>query len=150
MSSGSPFERIHEAIALLEEHGYLVCPGLLPTQAERRAAIKSPEGHKGLSARVRIEITKRGGRAWEIRQGKGTPPGSSNMIMFGGPPGHSDVVAIVRAKPWARTHFLELKSGKDRQRKNQRNFEAMIRDQGGDYRVVRSLADIDDIRPDDS
>lgn len=143
-------EDIAAAIRLLEENGYLVAKGLGVTEQDVRRAIEEGNSHTELENRVLLEITRRGGRAWKIRQGKARPPGSKHLLPFGGPPGHTDIVALTRARPWGRCHYLEVKTGGGKLTKAQRFWRAMIQDQGCDHRVVRSLDDIEDIYPEDT
>ncbi len=52
--------------------------------------------------------------------------------------GHSDMIASVKGK----AYYLEIKLGKDRQSKYQKEFEKYVNDRGAVYVIVKKLEDI--------
>lgn len=95
--------------------------------------------HARLVKRILIALAERGVLAWAIHQGVARPRGASHMIRFGGPPGHSDVVAY----PQGRAVFLEAKSGSGRLTLEQQAFRARVEGAGCTYIIVSETDDLE-------
>lgn len=95
-------------------------------------------GHSNLIAEILIALSRKPNvRAWKNETGmafRGDAP-----IRFG-LKGSADILGIIG--PSGRFLAIECKVGKDKQREEQKNFEAMITKLGGLYILARSAEDV--------
>lgn len=87
-----------------------------------------------------VRLSERGVLAWRAPVGVGSLLGTRRVMRFG-LPGQSDILAVL--PPRGRLLGLEAKTGRARQSKQQRAFEARVRQMGGAYHVFRSVAELD-------
>lgn len=61
----------------------------------------------------------------------------------GCPPGTADFLVLLGVPIWCWMMFLELKSEKGKQTDEQKEFEATVKKFGAEYRVIRSLEELE-------
>lgn len=84
--------------------------------------------------------SKRGVRVFRMNSGKARDPRTGQVVTFG-VPGMADILALVRD----RYVWLEVKSATGRQSEPQRRFQQAIESIGGEYHVVRSADQAEEV-----
>jgi hypothetical protein len=80
---------------------------------------------------IRLAVSELGGLCLEYKTGA-LKDGNGRLIRFG-LPGASDLIACIDG----RAFFIEVKVGRDRQRPEQRKFQAAVERAGGRYVLAR-------------
>jgi hypothetical protein len=111
-------------------------PGPIPEPPPPRR--NNNVNHSALIASIRLDLGQEPDLTmWPVQPG-GIPDGSGRPMRCG-PPGMSDLIAILA--PTGRWFCIEGKTGKGQQRPDQVLWGDLIRKRGGFYAVVRSVED---------
>jgi len=91
-----------------------------------------------------LQIQENAGKLKHLRLNAGDfieVRGNSRRRVRGCPPGTADLEVIISG----RTIFLELKSSKGKQTKEQKEFEHDVKAQGCEYHIVRSFENLQEV-----